>query len=246
MTVRSRKSGQPRSTLLGQRQVDYVLQRSAKRRTIGLRVDGGGLRVSAPAWTPDAEIDSVLHAHARWIFDKLNHWQHESDLPSARCFADGSPLLWLGRSVPIRRVAARDAIPVAVGPEDGLQAIPLALECEDPLAAITAWYVAQAAPWFRRRTLTFAERLGVAPREIRLTSARGRWGSCTGKGVIRLNWRLMQASPAEIDYVVAHEMAHLIELNHSPSFWQTVARIYPEWSASSDLLDANDRIYRQI
>ena len=246
MRSHGRSAGVPRTLHLGARVIPYQLLRSARRRTIGLRIDGVGLRVSAPPWTAEVEIEEVLQQHARWILDKLERWQPEGEPHGPGDLEDGRLLLWLGREVPLQRVPAIEAIPRPVSPEEQLAAIPIARECEDPHTAVTAWYMAQAMPWFRRRATFFAERLGVAPREIRLTSARGRWGSCTGKGVIRLNWRLMQASPAEIDYVVAHEMAHLVELHHGAAFWDTVARIYPEWSAASDLLDSRDRIYRRL
>jgi predicted metal-dependent hydrolase len=246
MTERGRSTSPQRSTELGARQVEYTLQRSPRRRTIGLRIDDGGLRVAAPTWTSDREIEDALRAHARWILDKMRTWRAQQPSTPEPCFADGDLLLWLGEPLPIRRVPPREAIPQPCQPEQTLAAIPISIDCEDARAAVTAWYVAQATPWFRRRAQLFAGRLGIAPRELRISSARGRWGSCTSKGVIRLNWRLMQASPAEIDYVVAHELAHLAELNHSPAFWNTVARIYPEWSAASDLLDARDRLYRRI
>jgi predicted metal-dependent hydrolase len=248
MSTRGRSAGQPRSLRLGEREIGYTLQRSPRRRTIGLRIDSGGLRVSAPIWTSEREVEDVLHGHARWIVSKLRHWTGPAAAAHAaqREYHDGAELLWLGQPVPLRRVSGAAAIPRPVGPDAVVEMIPIAEDCENAEAAVAAWYMAQALPWFRRRAAVFAARLGVTPREIRLTSARGRWGSCTGKGVIRLNWRLMQASPLEIDYVVAHELAHLVELNHSAAFWNTVARIMPEWSAASDLLDARDRAYRAL
>ena len=246
MSTRGRAAGQPRSIVLGQNDVPYVLQRSTRRRTIGLRVDGKGLRVSAPAWTGEGEIEQVLHTNARWVLDKLREWTGRAEAAPRHDYSDGTLLLWLGRQVPLRRVPAYEAIPRPVGQDETLACIPIAEDCHDPAAAVTAWYMVQALPWFRRRVQLFGERLGTLPREIRLTGARGRWGSCTGKGVIRLNWRLMQASPAEIDYVVVHELAHLIELNHGPAFWEIVARVMPDWSAASDLLDARDRHYRAV
>lgn len=202
--------------------------------------------VSAPPWTSEQEIEAVLHGHARWILAKLRSWNERQSMSPSLIFEDGATSLWLGQALPIRRVPGMLAIPRAVQPDQSLESIPLAEDCEDPQSALIAWYAAQALPWFRRRTQVFAERLGQAPRELRLSNARGRWGSCTRKGVIRLNWRLMQASPAEIDYVVAHEVAHLAEMNHGPAFWETVARLYPEWRGASDLLDARDALYRRI
>ncbi len=231
---------------LGQTVVEYSLQRSARRRTIGLRIDDQGLRVSVPPWASDTDIEQALQEHARWILDKLRKWERRAASTPPLALEPGTELLWLGHSLPLQQVSAREAIPRPVHPDQALDFIPLSEDCEDALSAVTAWYVAQALPWFRRRALVYGERLGRLPREVRLSNARGRWGSCTRQGVIRLNWRLMQASPEEIDYVVAHEVAHLAEMNHSPAFWNTVSRLYPGWQAASDLLDARDRLYRRF
>ena len=227
-------------------EVEYLLQRSVRRRTIGLRIDEGGLRVSAPPYASLPDIEAALIGHRQWIVDKLRTWKKRAASTPPLALEHGTELLWMGRSLPLQRVSATEAIPRPVGPNSSIEFIPLSDLCEDPLSAVTSWYVAQALPWFRSRALFFGSRLGRLPREVRLSNARGRWGSCTSTGVIRLNWRLIQASPDEIDYVVAHEVAHLAEMNHSPAFWDTVERICPGWRSASDLLDARDRLYRRF
>lgn len=78
--------------------------------------------------------------------------------------------------------------------------------------------------------------MALVPQKLALSSARSRWGSCSASGGVRLNWRLMQAPPAVIDYVVIHELAHLAELNHSPRFWAIVAAHCPDWKVRRDWL----------
>ncbi|MFN9391063.1 MAG: M48 family metallopeptidase [Betaproteobacteria bacterium] len=92
----------------------------------------------------------------------------------------------------------------------------------------------------------FAERLGVARPRVLLSDARTRWGSCNAGGEVRLNWRLMQAPEALIDYVVAHEVAHLLHLNHSPRFWRAVERIYPAWETARAELAATSHHYMSL
>lgn len=232
-------------TLAG-REIPFVLVRSARRRTVGMRVDAAGLRVSAPPQVSGEDITAVLRDHASWILRALHNAAQRAAATPALSFEHGTELLWLGQSLPVHRVPAAEAVPRALLPGETLDCIPVAADSEDPQAAVIAWYMAQAQPWFRRRAQVYGERLGRLPREVRVTSARGRWGSCTRNGVIRLNWRLMQASPEEIDYVVAHEVAHLAEMNHSAAFWDTVAALYPGWRSASDLLDARDRLYRRF
>ena len=101
------------------------------------------------------------------------------------------------------------------------------------------------APRFRRSTILISPVIPVPPRgsaagrafrdlEWEISSARTQWGSCSREGRVRLNWRLVHFEPAVIDYVIAHELAHLRELNHSPRFWNEVARLLPGYEAARD------------
>ena len=92
-----------------------------------------------------------------------------------------------------------------------------------------AWYQQQAITCFGQRITLYAQKLRVPHPQFRLSRAKTRWGSCNARGVIHLNWRLIQMPLHLIDYVVAHELAHLLEMNHSPAFWQQVKSIYPDY-----------------
>jgi predicted metal-dependent hydrolase len=98
------------------------------------------------------------------------------------------------------------------------------------------WYKAQAEGLFQQRLDLYAARLGVQYAGFSLSSADTRWGSCTVQRTIRLNWKLMHFSLPLVDYVVAHELAHILEMNHSPRFWAHVGRIYPQYEEAKQLL----------
>ena len=91
------------------------------------------------------------------------------------------------------------------------------------------WYHEQAITCFSERIDCFVQKLRVAKPAFRLSHAKTSWGSCTSRGIIHLNWRLIQLPLHLIDYVIAHELCHLIELNHSKAFWDLVERIYPQY-----------------
>jgi predicted metal-dependent hydrolase len=93
------------------------------------------------------------------------------------------------------------------------------------------WLLKQATLHYTARMNHYAALLGVTWKSLSLTNANTRWGSAKSDGSIRLHWRLMQFSPEVIDYVVAHELSHLRELNHSPRFWATVASVMPDYKA---------------
>ena len=94
---------------------------------------------------------------------------------------------------------------------------------------VEAWYRQQARAHVASRIAHFAPRVGRAPVRISIRAQRTRWGSCSGRGTISINWRLMLASPEVLDYVIVHELCHLLQANHSARFWREVARVMPEY-----------------
>jgi predicted metal-dependent hydrolase len=94
---------------------------------------------------------------------------------------------------------------------------------------VVQWYREEALRVFGECVEYFAPLMNVAPRELRLTSARTQWGSCTVRGVVRLNWHLVKMPLHLIDYVVVHELAHLVEMNHSLAFWKVVEGVCPDY-----------------
>jgi predicted metal-dependent hydrolase len=203
--------------------IAYRLHRS-RRRSIGLRIDRQGLRVGAPLDAPLAEIEAVLLRHAAWVRDKLARWCPEG---AAVPLADGAVFPLLGEpcvlSLPpgLRRSRwSGTRLELAV-PAGGEVAVALGRALRQ-----------KARTLFAERLVCLAERLGVPTPPLFLSSAVSRWGSCNAKGEIRLAWRLVHCPPALIDYVVAHELAHLKEMNHGPRFWSWVERLHPEWRAA--------------
>jgi predicted metal-dependent hydrolase len=95
-------------------------------------------------------------------------------------------------------------------------------------ALVRAWLLARAERLLAWRLARIARRFGRAPSRFALSDAQTQWGSCTRRGHVRLNWRLVQAPLALIDYVAAHELAHLVHLDHSPRFWAQVAALCPD------------------
>jgi predicted metal-dependent hydrolase len=102
---------------------------------------------------------------------------------------------------------------------------------------LVGWLKTQALEALAPRAGHYAARLDIAPPRVALSSARRQWGVCTESGSIRLSWRLVHLQPALADYVVAHEVAHLVELNHSRRFWSLLARLYPEWREARERLE---------
>lgn len=213
------------SIVLAGQAVDFALQRSA-RRSIGLRIDHRGLRVGAPLRAPLRDIETLIREHGGWVLDKLANWREQA-APARFAVVDGATLELLGSPQRLRILPGGRA-----GARFSAGEIQLALPpAADPARVLEAALRERARALFSERLAHFAPVLGVATPPLRLSSARTRWGSCSARGNIALNWRLILLPPAIVDYVVCHELAHLKEMNHSPRFWSVVERLCPDWQA---------------
>lgn len=206
---------------LGDLAVPFALKRSRRRRTLGLTVTACEVRIHAPSWTPRAEIERYVLQQHDWLHRAWTRLQARAPQAAA---APASEVSFLGRTLAleirpslfgeVRRHG--DTLRVHV-PPDG-----------DVSVLIRAWFHERAARLLAWRLARIARRLGRSPSRFALSNAQTQWGSCTRRGHIRLNWRLVQAPLTLIDYVAAHELAHLVHLDHSPRFWAQVAVLCPD------------------
>ena len=223
--------------------IPYHLERRS-RRTVGLKINHDGLIVHAPNRISQRELERMLLSKADWIIKKLKA-QQENKIEKFS-WQDGASLLMLGN--PILLSVRTDSVSRAL--EYELGRLSLALPNPDNQTNIARkvllWYKKQALSDFTRRVALLAAKLGVETPPVFMSSARSRWGSCNSRGEVRLNWRLLQAPPHIINYVVAHELAHLKEMNHSAKFWAIVERICPDYKAAEKELKAWSARLHQI
>lgn len=223
---------------LGEHHLDYALLRS-KRRSIGFLIGDEGLRVTAPKWVTLGEIENAIREKQRWIFTKLNERRERSArrLQPQMQWRDGATLPYLGEEVTLR-IRANQAAGIAYD-QDTLEltvGLPADAGEQQLKDRVQGWLQARAKETFAARLPIYAEKLGVTYQSFALSSATTQWGSCTADGRIRLNWRLMHFALPLIDYVIAHELSHLREMNHSPRFWATVQSIFPEFETAKRAL----------
>ena len=224
---------------LGERTLDYALRR-ARRKTIGFSISAAGLTIAAPRWVGIGQIEEAIRERESWVLKKLADMRrHHASIPQVR-WEDGGTLPYRGEPVTLRLVTR------TTGSSRGASALfdatartlTLSLPPDASRAQIRdrteSWLQGEARALFVERLAFYEARLGVAHRALRLSSAKTRWGSCSADGRILLNWRLIHFPLSSIDYVVAHELAHLKEMNHGPRFWATVATILPGYEAARD------------
>ena len=205
-------------------------------------VGDDGLRVTAPHWVSLRQVDEAVLEKFEWVRRKLQAVQarHQRLALAQSNWRDGGALAYLGCRLLL--VCGTSSDSAARGqawlegdtlqPCDGDRLwLPLSPEAgtERIRDMAQGWLQRQAKIWFADRLKHFQERVGLAPKDWRLSSAVTRWGACNSDGRITLNWRLIHFSPIVIDYVVAHELAHLKELNHSQAFWNALREIHPDY-----------------
>lgn len=210
--------------------VVYLLKRSSARRSLALRVNADGLaQINAPLAMPGQRIEAFLARHADWLRAQL------ASRSLGVAWTGGMALPYLG-----------EWLVLAVAPDaQDVGRVDTHLRCPegDIGAAVTEWYRREARRVLAERLAAVCRRLDWSPPAWRLSDARTRWGSLSPKGVVSLNWRLVKAGVAEIDYVICHELAHFRHRNHSSSFWREVARLCPDHETARAALRAQSSAY---
>jgi predicted metal-dependent hydrolase len=228
-----------RTITLSNGPLSYQLRRT-KRRSIGFQIDDRGLVVSAPRWVSLRDIETAIQEKERWIITRLDQWQRwrsRQQLPNVR-FADGGQLPFLGQTITLRLTP--DGRGHALVEQELHLALPADADEARVRDTVQVWLKSQAQQILGQRLDLLASRHGLTYSAWSLSSARSRWGSCGADGKIRLNWRLIHFSESLIDYVVAHELAHLKELNHGPEFWAQVGRLMPGFEIARDHMRRED------
>lgn len=224
-----------RRIVLAGEAVDYRLVR-ARRRSIGMEVHFAGLTVRAPRWVPLREIEAALVERSAWILRSLTEWSARRRDVMPREWKSGAPIVFRGTALALAVYPARQ-MHIAADLYHVTVRHPEAHDERQIAASVVEWMREQAWTLVAARVAHYMARVSARPHSVRLSNARSEWGSCNAKGEIRLNWRLVQLPPLLAEYVVAHEVAHIVELNHSRRFWDVVESLLPGHAALRRELD---------
>ncbi len=221
----------------------YNVKRSAKRRKLTITVERDReVIVHAPASTSDEKIAQVIESRRQWIFEKLSHGKKYQPIshPPGKELVSGESALYMGRAYRIEIVRGglskiefnqRFLIPVSAD--------------KPPKGVLREWYETRAKAIILPRVKNQAMALGVEYNQAKIVDARYRWGSCTVKNNVNFNWRLIKAPSWVIDYVITHELAHLIEANHTARFWNIVKTQAPKAEKAKLWLSENGHLLEQ-
>jgi predicted metal-dependent hydrolase len=217
--------------------MDFDIIRS-RRKTIAVEITKeGGVLVRAPLKLARREVLAFVHQSSGWIARKLAQARVLQEERTARRFREGELFPYLGEQHCLRYVAGGEYLRKENG--EFLLGADLSARAGD---LFRTWYRARAREILEDRVAQFALRMGLTCRSLRITDAKERWGSCNAAGSLNFAWRLVMVPPPVIDYVIVHELSHLVEMNHSRRFWGRVGRILPDYAQRRKWLRENEHL----
>jgi hypothetical protein len=233
---------------LGNQLINYEIIRS-NRKTMGIIIDNErNLIVRSPKNTAEAKIKEVLKKKTSWILSKLKEMDKIKPAPKEKEFMTGEKLPYLGRRYRLV-VNSAEISKVEVKLYQGKFIIYYPIEFKEKKKklrdrirdALIEWYREHAKEKINDRVDKYKVKLDVEPNNVAVKKQKKRWGSCSSKGNLNFNWKLIMAPMSIVDYLVVHELTHLIHDNHSREFWTTVASIIPNFKEKKNWLKVNGR-----
>ena len=223
-------------------QLDYSISYSQRKKLLITVERDRSIVVRAPIGMPETQIHKLVDSKRQWIFGKIHHSQKYEELPHppGKELVNGESMLYLGRHYQIELVASdSDEIRFSHKFLVPRQRQQQGVEC------FKAWYKQRAAEKILPRIQYYANTLGVAYQEAKITESRYQWGSCTPANNLNINWKLIKAPMFVIDYVIVHELAHLLEPNHTPRFWDIVKAQLPHMEKAKAWLREHGQVLEE-
>ncbi|TYQ15676.1 UNVERIFIED_CONTAM: hypothetical protein Cloal_2157 [Acetivibrio alkalicellulosi] len=231
--------------IINDKEIQYQLVRS-KRKTIGIQVDQKGhVKVSVPLNISDKQVKDILKKKSSWIFRKQEELKKiYKDIDDKRKLEDGQGIFFLGNEHFLKIQKVRDLSQskvdligkdIIIYVDDNNDVID-----QDMVRFILkTWFVNKFKDIIKDRIEKYQYLIGVYPKKITIREQKTRWGSCSSKGNINLNWKLVMAPLEVLDYVIVHELCHMKEMNHSKNFWDIVRTVLPDYADKREWLKTN-------
>jgi predicted metal-dependent hydrolase len=224
-------------------ELNYSVVYSSNRKTLSITVERDrSVVVKVPTGTNPEKIQQIVESRRQWLYEKIHHSQKYNPPfhPPGKELVNGESLPYLGRNYRLEMVDHDGHIQFT----NNRFLVPKS-SINKRGNVFREWYVQKATEKILPRVRFYSERLGVEFNLAKITDSKYRWGSCTPTGNVNFNWRLVKAPMFVIDYVIVHELSHLIEANHTPRFWNIVKAQLPYMDKAKQWLKENGELLEQ-
>ncbi|MGR6835174.1 M48 family metallopeptidase [Syntrophomonas erecta] len=213
----------------------------SRRKSISISVEAPGkVSVVAPMGLSEYETINIVKSKARWIIQKLYEVRDVKTVPINKDFVNGESFLYLGRNYSLQLKVDTTLKKPVVKLYQGKFMVNTPTRDEEAIKkAMESWYRSKAREQIEKRLKFYQPKVGVKPARVMIKDQKKRWGSCSSKGNLNFNWRSVMAPSPVLDYIIVHELCHLVHLNHSREFWNLVSAILPDYGNRKDWLRKN-------
>ncbi|MBW2636919.1 MAG: M48 family metallopeptidase [Deltaproteobacteria bacterium] len=219
------------------RDIEYALKRS-NRKTASIYIERDGqISILVPEQLTDQQVEQLIESKRKWIYTNLAEWRDLNATRVRREYVNGEGFLYLGRTYRLKLVETQDK-PLML--KNGYFCLRIsngiALDAD---AAFKEFFREKGKKRISARVLCFQTKMGVQPKALRVIELKNRWASCSLRGNLNFHWKCMMAPPTMLDYIVVHELAHLIHANHTEAFWNEVDKVMPDYRDRKEWLRVN-------
>jgi predicted metal-dependent hydrolase len=226
----------------GNRKISFRIERSNRRKTLGIYISPkSDVVVRSPRFLEVDKILEIVKKRARWIIEKQELVKNHGDMGSAKEFVSGESFPYLGKQYRLKLIKSvskeekckliNGRFLVEVNWELKGQGIKRTVR-----KTLMDWYLRRAEEKIPERVKLYARQIGKWPERVEIKNHKRQWGSCSHKGIVRFNWKIIMVPVTILDYVIVHELCHLIYQHHSSQFWQKVQTIVPDYAKRRDKL----------
>ena len=219
--------------------VSVKIVRTKRRKTASIQIRDGLIRAVVPNQISDFRVEALIKKRMPWIRKKL---QEESKIviPSIKEYVSGESLTYLGKNYRLKIITNNKRSVKLIGGY-----IEVSVPKKSPSTIknmLTQWYIDHAIERLKDKTDRYANIIGVSPSTVSVRDYKSKWGSCSSDGKISYNWRIIMSPHRIVDYIVIHELCHMLEHNHSKNFWQHVSNNCRDYKECRDWLKINGRV----
>ena len=209
-----------------------------KRKTLSIEVESPSIiTVIAPEGTPKDEIIDTVKKKSKWIVQKLYEIREVEYKKRDRQYINGESFVYMGRNYSLQIVIdEKNKVPVAKLYQGKFRITTYTKDEEQLKIALEKWYKSKAKEKIQERIDYYQRYFKIPPTKVKIKDQKKRWASCTKDQELLFNWKCIMAPAPALDYIVVHEMSHLLHMNHSDEFWKQVKKVLPDYEKRKEWL----------